>query len=37
VLQAKDFNHATHGLMQVISQGQYPKWDLYIQVLSRSS
>lgn len=32
-IQAVDFNHATRELQKVISNGQFPQWDLYIQVL----
>lgn len=31
--QGKDFNHLTHDLISAINQGDFPKWDLYIQVL----
>ncbi len=31
--QAKDFNHLTNDLYANINKGNFPKWDLYIQVL----
>ena len=31
--QAKDFNHLTNDLYNNINKGNFPKWDLYIQVL----
>ena len=32
-IQAKDFNHMTRDLVDAIKQGNFPKWDLYVQVL----
>ncbi|WP_163655295.1 catalase [Listeria sp. PSOL-1] len=32
-IQAKEFNHATRDLHEAIEKGEYPEWDLYIQVL----
>ena len=32
-IQGKDFNHMTNDLIAAINKGEYPKWDLYIQVL----
>jgi catalase len=32
-IQAGDFNHASRDLMQAIANGDFPKWDLYIQTL----
>lgn len=32
-VQAKDYSHMTHDLVQAIGKGDFPKWDLYIQVL----
>ncbi|SPL69197.1 catalase [Acinetobacter stercoris] len=32
-MQAKDFNHLTNDLYNNINAGNFPKWDLYIQVL----
>ncbi|MEK6788917.1 MAG: catalase [Pseudomonadota bacterium] len=32
-IQAKDFNHASRDLQSAISRGDFPKWDLMIQVL----
>ncbi|EKE77846.1 catalase [Gallaecimonas xiamenensis] len=32
-VQGNDFNHLTNDLYQAINQGQYPKWDLYVQLL----
>ncbi|MGE7991790.1 catalase KatB [Pseudomonas sp. NPDC089554] len=32
-IQARDYSHMTHDLVSAINQGNYPKWDLYIQVL----
>ncbi|MEE7546305.1 catalase [Xanthomonas sp. Kuri4-1] len=32
-VQGKDYAHMTHDLVGAIKQGDYPKWDLYIQVL----
>ncbi|WP_439070509.1 catalase (plasmid) [Serratia nevei] len=33
LIQSKDYSHMTHDLVTAISRGDYPKWDLYIQVL----
>jgi catalase len=35
-IQAKDFNHLTRDLIGAINKGDYPKWDLYLQVLEPS-
>lgn len=32
-IQARDYSHMTHDLVTAIGKGNYPKWDLYIQVL----
>ncbi|WP_229262556.1 catalase [Duganella radicis] len=32
-IQAKDFNHMTRDLIAAINKGDFPKWDLYVQVL----
>ncbi|MES2741696.1 MAG: catalase [Pseudomonadota bacterium] len=32
-IQAKDFNHASKDLIDSIKRGEFPKWDLYVQVL----
>lgn len=32
-IQAVDFNHMTRDLVNAIKQGDFPKWDLYIQIL----
>jgi len=32
-VQGKDYSHLTNDLVGAIKQGDYPKWDLYIQVL----
>ncbi|MDQ7984735.1 catalase [Pseudomonas sp. G34] len=32
-IQGKDFNHMSRDLITTINAGDYPKWDLYIQVL----
>ncbi len=32
-IQARDYSHMTHDLVAAIGKGNYPKWDLYIQVL----
>jgi len=32
-IQAKDFNHASRDLYEAIERGEYPEWDLYVQVL----
>jgi catalase len=33
-VQAMDFNHLTRDLYQEINAGNYPKWDLHIQILT---
>ncbi len=33
-VQGKDYSHMTTDLVNSIKQGDYPKWDLYIQVLN---
>jgi catalase len=33
-VQGKDYSHMTHDLVDAIKRGDYPKWDLYIQVLN---
>ncbi|KJG10913.1 catalase [Photobacterium kishitanii] len=33
-IQGKDFNHLTNDLYKEIKAGNYPKWDLYVKVLS---
>ncbi|MDD9154991.1 catalase [Aliivibrio sp. S4TY2] len=33
-IQGKDFNHLTNDLYSQIKQGNYPKWDLFVKVLS---
>ncbi|GAB3064371.1 catalase [Stenotrophomonas tumulicola] len=32
--QSKDYSHMTHDLVAAIQRGDYPRWDLYIQVLA---
>ncbi|GKT26782.1 catalase KatB [Acidovorax sp. SUPP3334] len=32
-VQAKDYSHMTNDLVNAIKQGDFPKWDLYVQVL----
>ncbi|WP_338751300.1 catalase [Bacillus sp. FJAT-52991] len=32
-IQGEDFNHATRDLYEAIESGNYPEWDLYVQVL----
>src|SRR5699024_2075726 len=32
-IQAKDFNHASRDLYEAIEKGDYPAWDLYIQIM----
>lgn len=34
VVQGQDFSHMTTDLVNSINRGDYPKWDLYIQVLT---
>ncbi|PNB76892.1 catalase, partial [Pseudomonas sp. FW305-BF6] len=33
-IQANDFNHASRDLFDSIENGDYPEWDLYVQVLN---
>ena len=33
-VQSKDYSHMTHDLVDAIKHGDFPKWDLYIQVLA---
>ncbi|TWI54293.1 catalase [Pseudomonas duriflava] len=33
-VQGKDYSHMTNDLVSAIKKGDYPKWDLYIQVLN---
>ncbi|MCW7552818.1 catalase [Endozoicomonas gorgoniicola] len=35
-IQGKDFSHATRDMYTAIEKGNYPKWDLYVKVLSPS-
>ena len=35
-MQSKDFNHMTKDLYTQIKAGKYPKWDLYVKILSPS-
>ena len=32
-IQGKDFNHLTRDLISAIDEGNYPKWDLYVQII----
>ncbi len=32
-VQAKDFNHASRDLIEAIARGDFPKWDLHVQLL----
>ena len=32
-IQANDFNHASADLMSAIDKGEFPQWDLYVQLL----
>ncbi|SDS90042.1 catalase [Paenibacillaceae bacterium GAS479] len=32
-IQANDFNHATRDLQEAIKRGEFPEWDLYVQIL----
>ncbi|QJC57063.1 Catalase [Polaromonas vacuolata] len=32
-IQSTDFNHATRDLISAINKGDFPKWDLFVQVL----
>ncbi len=33
-IQAKNFNHATQDLYDAIEQGDYPEWELLVQIMS---
>ncbi len=33
-IQAKNFNHATEDLYDSIEQGDYPEWELFVQIMS---
>ncbi|MGV3509023.1 MAG: catalase [Sphingobacteriaceae bacterium] len=33
-IQAKNFNHATQDLYEAIERGEYPQWELFVQILS---
>lgn len=33
-IQAKNFNHATQDLSEAIEKGDYPEWELYVQIMS---
>lgn len=33
-IQAKNFNHATQDLFEAIEKGDYPEWELYVQIMS---
>lgn len=33
-IQAKNFNHATQDLYEAIEKGQYPEWELCVQIMS---
>ncbi|TJY41816.1 catalase [Cohnella pontilimi] len=33
VIQATDFNHASRDLYEAIENGDFPEWDLYVQIL----
>lgn len=32
-IQAKNFNHATQDLYEAIEQGDYPEWELFVQIM----
>ncbi|EGH26450.1 catalase, partial [Pseudomonas amygdali pv. mori str. 301020] len=32
-VQSKDYSHLTNDLVGAIKKGDFPKWDLYVQVL----
>ncbi|EGU34479.1 catalase [Vibrio sp. N418] len=36
-MQSKDFNHLTNDLYAEIEQGNFPKWDLYVKLLTPES
>lgn len=33
-IQGKNFNHATQDLYEAIEKGEYPQWELFVQILS---
>ncbi|MFC3041723.1 catalase [Virgibacillus xinjiangensis] len=33
-IQANNFNHATEDLYEAIERGEYPEWELYVQIMS---
>ena len=33
-IQAKNFNHATQDLYEAIERGDYPEWELFVQIMS---
>ena len=33
-IQAKNFNHATQDLFEAIDKGDYPEWELFVQIMS---
>lgn len=33
-IQSKNFNHATQDLYEAIERGDYPEWELYVQIMS---
>ena len=33
-IQAKNFNHATQDLYEAIERGEYPEWELFVQIMS---
>ncbi|MFC4323894.1 catalase KatX [Litchfieldia salsa] len=33
-IQGKNFNHATQDLYEAIEQGDYPEWELFVQIMS---
>lgn len=33
-IQGKNFNHATQDLYEAIERGEYPEWELFVQILS---
>ncbi|PYE56551.1 catalase [Deinococcus yavapaiensis] len=32
-IQAKNFNHATQDLYEAIERGEFPEWDMYVQIM----
>jgi catalase len=36
-IQAKNFNHATQDLYEAIEQGNFPQWELLVQMMSTPS